>query len=282
VTSPSKSALTVPLQCWISGERLSELYSPNYIDDLTRTGVASSPAVALARIEHSFGSKASLSGCNIFGIDWFREEIQKHPQVIYVRNALVITAPHTHWHSKNPTIISSAGRRYLIGPRNIHTNNRYLPVSFVFSASGPLAYEWADETITIDTKQASVALEAVQWLNERAWKSSWPLGIGLNFRFKDLFSPEIIPNLECQLEDLEDLDNPSEPLAEIHRTADYVATRHNPNVEQVAWGLTFSSSYNLSAGETAAICALRRHLSNFNDHISYSRELSRLSSLFIH
>jgi hypothetical protein len=121
--------------------------------------------------------------------------------------------------------------------------------------------------------------------NERAWKSSWPLGIGLNFRFKDLFSPEIIPNLECQLEDLEDLedlDNPSEPLAEIYRTADYVATRHNPKVEQVAWGLTFSSSYNLSAGETAAICTLRRHLSNFNDHISYSRELSRLSSLFIH
>jgi hypothetical protein len=52
------------------------------------------------------------------------------------------------------------------------------------------------------------------------------------------------------------LDNPSEPLAEIYRTADYVATRHNPKVEQVAWGLTFSSSYNLGNEINSKNCDL--------------------------
>jgi hypothetical protein len=128
-----------------------------------------------------------------------------------------------------------------------------VPVSFVFSAEGPLAFEWADESTGLEEAEISDVCEVIRRLNERVHSHHWPLGMSLNFRFKALFSDRKIATVEFPIDDYDD-DVPA-LVVPIER---YQGTPLALGEAQVAWHAHSDFAYGLDEDGVRLLREMRK------------------------
>lgn len=123
-------------------------------------------------------------------------------------------------------------------PETVKPDERYIPVTFVFSEKGPLAYEWVDESIPLDDADLRDVFDVITRLNDRLWPRNWPLGISVNYRFKELFSDRIVGTIEY-------------PIGTIDSSAIIVPAErfpgdlNGPDLGQVGWHAYSDFAYGL-------------------------------------
>lgn len=148
-------------------------------------------------------------------------------------NAVMISAPHTHWTDAVVAVWREPRRRaYTIGPvENAPMTARYAPVSFVFTGDGPQPHEWADIRKLQPQRDYWRVRHLIEALNGRLmdWigdQQPFPLGVTLAARFKRLFDPPVVGTMEVP--------DTVGPLARIvrDRTSDQVALETGG---QVGW-----------------------------------------------
>lgn len=254
----------------ISGRELALLASSSYLNLLSSRGVAPNTTISLRQIERTFGESPSISGHNIPAIIEIRDAIFRMSLRERFDHAIMICAPHTHWDSLDPIIVSYDGTRYAIGPQKPKPKNVYTPISFVFSPEGPLPFEWADETVALSESDVKKCHSIITKLNRKFQSKQWPLAVALNFRFKSLFSQARFASIE----------NPSETIlpgyAEASTIERYTPRGPDANSEQVAWHAYSDKRHKLSDRELGALCLLRDHLEFSND--GYARALAAITS----
>jgi hypothetical protein len=223
----------------VTGRALGAAVENGYLQRLFPALVANNPSAAKARIEQHFGCYPGLDGTNIDGIVAIRDTLFALTGDTRYAHALMIAAPHTHWSFDTPIVVRKSGDDYAIGPCSPRSTERYAPVSFVFSADGPLAFEWVDESIGLE-EEISDIYDVIRRLNGRLHSYNWPLGISLNFRFKALFSDQEIATVEFPIDDYDD-DVPA-LVVPIER---YHGTRLADGEAQVAWHAYSDFAYGL-------------------------------------
>lgn len=236
---------------------------------LSESGVAASTNEALQRIFQFFGLAPSVSGHNIPGITELRDEIHSMRLGVPLENALVISAPHSHWKSDLPVICSFHDGEYLIGPKTPNPKERYLPVSFLFSPRLAVAYEWADQSVGIDEVDVSRCITAVNQLNGKFGSKGYPLGISINFRFKKIFEASQFSVIENPAEYC---DFGYQEMSIISRYAG--AASVDIESEQVAWTSYTSHEEGLSESALLVLNFMRESLAGTGDRHAF--ELERL------
>jgi hypothetical protein len=151
----------------------------------------------------------------------------------------MITAPHTHW-GNSPVIESWCSERYAFQIGAQRGQPKLLtPYSFVFSPQGPLAHEWADESVVISNEDLDIILPRIQQINEAVVQhfgtDAIPYGIAINHRFKKIFRPPLFSASEFQCEEFENMSLiiPSE------------ASENSNSMDPVAWPCTLPISAHL-------------------------------------
>ncbi len=163
-------------------------------DLLARGYVAPSPSQALERMRQRFCCELTVRGSDCAGIATLRRLIASMDADGRYARSLLITAPHTHWGEQ--TIIESfdADRRmYLIGAQSA---TAVAPYSFVFSAKGPIAYEWAGDSVPLVRAEIETAKTFIDRLNALVVTEfpelPIPLGVTIDHRFKkSIFDAQI-------------------------------------------------------------------------------------------
>lgn len=140
--------------------------------------------------------RISISGNEIETINEIRDWFFLRGYCRDFANGFLITAPHTHWNPSKPIIISMIDDHYKIGNQIVDRSKAYRPVSFLFSGNDIVPYEWIDETVHIAHCEYEAALAAVIEMPELFNRTGSKLGIGLNFRFRELFSVENSSSIE--------------------------------------------------------------------------------------
>lgn len=181
----------------ICGLQLSELFASGYIDELAPY-IAESPMIARRRIAEQWGKPLSLSGGNIPGIAQIRDELRLASSRQDSLHGLVITAPHTHWSNGLPILIGFTGSAYLLGEQEPHADAVYRPVSFVLTERGARPYEWLDPSVAVANDELEMLWDIVAKVAEKLRFNSFPLGLSLNYRFKQFLEPGRIPTVEFQ------------------------------------------------------------------------------------
>jgi hypothetical protein len=238
----------------VAGQDLSRLFAGGYKRRLVPDLVAPDPSSAIARIAARFGSTPTASGGNIEGMKAIRALIAACPGGHDLYAGLVITAPHTHWDSDVPLIVSRIGDRYRLSEAEAVAGETYRPVSFVFSPAGPLAYEWADSSVSMDPAELEVLWACVERLSGDLAAKAWPLGLSLNYRFKALLDPDLVSTSEFQ-----EANTPFSP-AFIKRSARFDVRRPQVVMEQVAWHAASAARSRLSVAETELLDRLQSAL----------------------
>ncbi len=236
------------------GSDLSRVIEGGYFTRLFPDLVAKNPTVAVERLSERCGHYPTSGGENIDGIVALRDALFRISGDSKFANALVITVPHTHWSFEHPITLGAHAEDYMISARAPRADERYVPVSFVFSPEGPLAYEWADATIQLDDDDLGPVFDLIGRLNAELHAQDWPLGLSLNFRFKPLFSDQMVPTVEFPVGD--DPDGPA-LIVPLHR---YLAAGNDPDVAQVAWHAYSDLSYGLGSDGVQLLRAMRRQL----------------------
>lgn len=241
----------------VTGRELSDLFSRGY-GELLASHVARTPAMARKRIHQRWGSDLTLSGAHVPGISLVRQAIRATSPDPRVPHGLAITAPHTHWDDGLPILISFNGSAYLLGERVPEPEARYNPVSFTFSRDGPIPYEWIDQSVQVDQYELETLWDVVAAVNHAVADEELPLGLALNFRFKQLLDQAEIPTAEFQGT------GPAAgtSLCVIYRYDD-VDPRSTGDLEQVSWhafpGPTFDSEAQIN------LLAALRHEMDISD-----------------
>lgn len=186
----------------ISGEQLIELFDGTYRKLLAESGLAVSTRVALARIEEAapeFVRKFGLSP-----LDHLRDRLHMHLCTgCLTANAFLVVAPHTHWTSLNPVVISMNSGLYTIGPRKNLMHERILvPVSFLLHQQMAIPYEWADSSIS--TEQFDDAFNVIENVARDLHDFPSVLGISINFRFKKSLNETALSCIENPLDEFSD------------------------------------------------------------------------------
>ena len=240
----------------LNGRELAELALSGYFPGLRQSRLAPDPVSAIERIVSTFGVRPSRLGTNVPGITAIREAIWAVTHDAVIANGLVIIAPHTHWSSNLPIVISANGQGYRIGPTTPLDEGRYTPVSFVFSLQGPLPYEWADDSIAFGQADLERMWRAIGDICEALASHDWPLGLSLNFRSKNLFGEEPVATLEYP----ENADVTNEGPALISRVDEAIRSHDDSSFDQVAWHGYSDSAYSLEADEREVLAEFRRRL----------------------
>jgi hypothetical protein len=190
------------------------------------------------------------------GIVGLRETIWATSRDPAVANGLTIIAPHTHWQSSQPILISAVDRAYRLAPRAPEPGRHYTPVSFFFTRRGPVAYEWADESISFEPADLELVWRAIRAACAELAGKEWPLGLSLNFRFKPLLSDDSIPTLELPEHAEHGHDGPA-----VIRRADEVLRSHDASeFEQVAWHAYCDLAESLGPAERELLNDIRWRL----------------------
>jgi hypothetical protein len=244
---------SIPSAGPVSGRTLRGAVADGYLQQLFPGLVADDPTAAKVRIAQHFGCFPSADGTNIEGIVAIRDKLFALTEDTRYPHALMIAAPHTHWSFDTPIVIRMSGDDYAIGPCSPRPTERYVPVSFVFSADGPLAFEWVDESIPLDQDEISDICDVIRRLNVEVHAYNWPLGISLNFRFKPLFSDRIVATVEFPIDDYND-DVPA-LIVPIER---YPGPPIPPGEAQVAWHAYSDFAYGLDDDGVRLLRELRK------------------------
>jgi len=234
-----------------SGRTLKQALTRGYLNRLFPRYVADNPESALQRIEERFGRRASADGRNVDGIVFIRDALFEINH--RAASAVVIVASHTHWFFDKPIVIRKTDLDYIANIQDPADTSYYVPVSFVFSPEGPLAYEWVDESVELDDRELAEIFDAIAALNNRVAAFDWPLGIALNYRYKPLFSEKIVATVEYQISD----DDEAAAIVPIDR---YLAGPDAAATEQVGWHAYSDFAYGLDGAGVRLLRTLRTRL----------------------
>ncbi|HEY1267809.1 MAG TPA: hypothetical protein VGH16_11180 [Candidatus Binatia bacterium] len=163
-------------------------------DLLARGYVAPSPSQALERIRQRFSCELTVRGSACAGIATLRRLIASMDAEGRYARSLLITAPHTHWGERAIVESFDADRRiYLIGAQSAVP---VAPYSFVFSADGPIPYEWAGDSVPLNAAELEEARTFIGRLNAFVAAEfpdlPIPLGVTIDHRFKkSIFDAQI-------------------------------------------------------------------------------------------
>lgn len=144
-------------------------------------------------------ARAAVESRSHGGLDWFARECEPIVQLRRCISQLdpsgkfsqsvLICAPHTHWHDsliiQSYDVLSGV---YLNGPSHATESANLRPVSFAFTESGPVPYEWADESVPIAEVELTQVTEFIDELCRvyvRSLSYSPPVvGVLIDHRFK--------------------------------------------------------------------------------------------------
>jgi hypothetical protein len=246
----------------ISGKDLLRLY-PYYFKEFISNKVYDSPTDSLKVISDLFQQHPNTSGSNIIGINDIRNiffDINKKEEEC---NALTIVAPHTHWSSDIPINYSfdETHNRYIVGPQTIDYNVIYRPVSFVFLDKFPVPYEWVDNTILINDVELQRAYELIYNLNIQISTFNYPLGIAINFRFKDSLFDEPEGSVEIPIVGERENDG----LSNILTFDNFTAQKSNDSTEQVSWSIKSEKFLSINNEEFKLLQEIRKLMDSKSD-----------------
>lgn len=150
--------------------------------------VAPLPAIARARIKERYKCDLGPFGHDCDGLNRLRDLIAEMDPDRRHRNALYLTAAHTHWGECD--IVESFDEKsctYFVGAAE--PEGKRLPYSFVFSLEGPVPFEWCDGSVPINETEFEEIREFIVELNAKVverWAAELPMPIGLmiDHRFK--------------------------------------------------------------------------------------------------
>lgn len=233
-------------------------------DELIRRLVAPDTATSLARIRARAGHLPDRDGGGSEEIAALRDAIAAFgdPRIPY---GLKIVAPHTHWDEGWPIIISHAGDRYLLSEQQPRVGAKYRPVSFVFHATGPVPYEWADETVHVREEDYRLLMNCIVRVNEAVHRWDLPFGLSIDYRFKQPLDPVLTGTSELQ-----GIDGPE--LATLMTESHFLENFSDVEMEQVAWH-AFHDDHGLQGDEHAVAAKIRETLAGIDSpHLRHHLE----------
>jgi hypothetical protein len=212
----------------VTGKELLALFEDgSYADLLFSKKVTFDASNALNRIREFYGRQPDTDGGNIPGIKQIREvlfDIATDKRPIH---GLAIIAPHTHTKEKRPIIYTyhPLENAYVTGFHRVKEDSYYRPVTFVFSKDGVLPYEWVHESVAIDQSELEQCSQLIQDLNGSLKDRDLPLGIAIDFHFRD--------SLYGEAERVQRIEDPTWPgfATIVHQTS----VAGDQVTEQVSW-----------------------------------------------
>ncbi|WP_294964392.1 hypothetical protein [uncultured Flavobacterium sp.] len=245
----------------IKGKSLFDLTQNGYFDMIYPDYVSESVNAGLKKIEIFFGAIPNIYGSNIEAFKEIRDSLFFLSNGCNIINSFNIAVPHTHWEGQNPVIykFQEKSNRYIIGHHEPDLNKIYFPVSFVFSEKEVLPYEWLEYDSKISEKEFYQTYNLLIELHKKIAPNKWPLGINIDFRFKDALHQESIPTVEVPLNE----DN-LEDFAFVQKYSEYVQTDGPEHTEQVAWPAVSEMSYDLKPNELNLLRKLRSKMSKLS------------------
>lgn len=249
-----------------TGGGLWESTGSGYFSSLRDLGLSLGSAEAIQRIFDAYGMLPDRSGSNVPGIVSLRDALWDALPDKSMANGLAIIAPHTHWEAAQPVVISWHKTYYIIGHQPLRSEATYLPVSFLLTNSGPLPFEWVDDSIQLDRQHIDTIWRALEILCQGERKMDTALGITLNFRFKELLALEPMSTVEHQ--------SSNDGFATISRARDVDYSWNNPAFGQVAWHAFSDKDYRLSSDQASLLGELRLRLGVISDPEDADRMLT--------
>lgn len=243
----------------IDGRKLLAQYS-TACERALREYVASSPDDALRKISTNYSSLPSISGRNSREVAIIRNAISQYSSEEDFGSAFMIVAPHTHWRKGLPILLSFDGKKYLLSEKAPREEIRYCPVSFAFTPSGLLAYEWIDETVRLPLEDMLALWQCAEWIAEEIGSTALGFGLSINFRFKNPMDKTIVSTIEFQ-------DPSNRHGGSIIERADKVEEDRDNlgKLEQVAWHARMDNCDGLSEQEAACFLEIRDLIDNVPD-----------------
>lgn len=243
----------------ISGKRLNLLFNSKQYRDLISSRIIYGPSNSVDKVTTYYGVEASSNGSTIKDIVEIRELLFNISNGHQLLNSLVLTAPHTHWKTKSPIIYLVERDYYIIGAHNLIDEEMYIPVSFIFGQHSPIPYEWiSSSSIKFDEKEIIQCISYVKELNKQLENKDIPLGIAIDFRFKETLTQESIRSIEIpdkRNPDFSTILNGTVKIEELEG-----------NVEQVSWHALSDRIYGFNEKELSAINDMRAFLNNIEDN----------------
>lgn len=227
---------------------------------------------SLQRIQNFYGVSPSLDGKNIDDFIIIRDILYNATENKKLLNGLVIIAPHTHWREIKPVIYKydPSKEAYIIGNHVIDVNKEYIPVTFVFNNGFPLAYEWAESSIPINQIEWKLCHNLICSLNEKLIGTDIPLGIAIDFRFRDSLLNVPESSLEIPIE------NESSTYKGFSYIINNTVRNEEDESEQVSWHAISELVYNFTESETLILNELRYELNLMQDPIARENRLKEL------
>ena len=250
---------TIHLLQPISGRDLIQNFTRQYVKILEEY-VAPTPYHALEKIRRQYMIIPSISGRNSEQILNIREAISQCACDRDLGYAFMIVAPHTHWHNRLPILISFDGTNYILTEDTPAKGTMYLPVSFAFTSSGLLAYEWIDDTVSLSLEDLKCLWECAEWVAAKIAPRVVGFGISINFRFKSPTERVIVSTIEFQgLHDEQRGRSVVAPADDVEE--DFVVEE----LEQVAWHALKDNCDGFSESEEACYIQIRELIDNIPD-----------------
>lgn len=178
-------------------------------------------------------------------------------------NALMIVVPHTHWVGNKPIIyrFDQSNDRYIIGHHDVHLSEVYSPCSFIFTAFGPMPYEWFDSTISnFEKKDLNACFAIIESINREFIVQRWPFAINLNFRFKSDIKDYPVSTIELPIKNYGD---PFYGFASIEKETNKKEV--SGDVQQVAWHAISDKLFDLNEDELILLNRIRKYYSDLNE-----------------
>ena len=240
----------------IFGRELLQSFTDQYANTLEEY-IASTPYDALEKIKRKYTVVPSISGRNSEQILNIREAISRYSCERDLGYAFMIVAPHTHWRKRLPILISFDGNNYVLSEEIPAKESMYFPVSFAFTASGLLPYEWIDDTVSLPLKELTYLWKCAKWVATEVLTSVSGFGISINYRFKNPTDRTIVSTIEFQGLHGEQCGRsivaPADRVEE-----DFVVAE----LEQVAWHALKYNCDGLSESEKACFMEIRELIDN--------------------
>jgi len=239
----------------ISGKELIDSFNAGYADLIYNGSVADDPSASVQKVNSFFKLIHNVDGGNIEGIRLIRKVLLTKATNKKHICSIMITAPHTHWHDRKPIIyhFDAENQQYIIGSHSIEATKGYLPVSFVVTDRGVLAYEWADDSIRPNAEEWNYAIELLYKCTPIIQKHKWPLGLAIDFRFKKSLYETAHASVEYP-----ESEEGSYSIITTHIA--YASANRKIQIEQVAWHPYDDGYYNFTNDEEAVLQDLRKIL----------------------
>ena len=259
----------------VKGAILEKAYASTTYLNYLQPYVAEGPEEAFERIEQFFQTTPRIDGNNISGIIAIRDSLFELCDDKAHINSLSLMASHTHWEEKRPIIYHYLPEKdyYVIGEHPIEPNADYTPVSFVFSESGLFPYEWAHPSVKINQEEWKIVFDIGKKLNTKLHNKQYPIGICIDFRFKQSLFEISAATVEQGIRDKHpDYQGFSYIIPLLERNA---TTPTEGDTIQVSWHSRSDKLYAFSKEEKTALSALRKELEGMNnqERLAYIQEL---------